>query len=283
MKNLLYLLFAVIFIFSSCGKPTESVTTEKSTTDEIETNVVHTDEITMQGEIEKTQTNNSPLLSTNPEAKETSSSHSTKLSEGIQNSSPIILYFTLPDLKEIKQAYDSMNPDDFMTYMEYDKKELFMTGFWDYESSGKLIDKLSSTTIPLIDGNPDDFSEYSYFSESNSVDSLIFFDESKRFIVTAEDAESNTLKELKSDSELNIISEKDLKTDTYSATIYEVTDDYYSYLAEVETNGSYIVLRSMGIDSLEDFEECFNRLKFIEIGDLIEQTELTETQTETIE
>lgn len=273
MKKLVCLLLAVIFIFASCGNPTEADTTEKSTVSEAEINTVSAEESILQttySNVEPNDKTSTTVISATKEA--ISHLQSTNRQEEVQNSSPIILYFDLSDLQEIKQAYETMNPDDFMVYMETEKIEIYMTGFEDYESSENMLEKLSSTTIPLLDGNPDNFPEQAYYSQNDRLDSLVFFDDNKRFIVTVEDAEKDTSNELELDSESKIISEKILETEEYSATIYEVINDYYSYFATVKINGSYIVMRSMGIDSVEDFEECFNRLEYVKIGDLLEQT-----------
>lgn len=271
MKKLVCLLLAVIFIFASCGNPTEADTTEKSTVSEAEINTVSAEESVLQTTYSNVEPNNNTSTTVISATKEAISHlQSTNRQEEVQNSSPIILYFDLSDLQEIKQAYETMNPDDFMVYMETEKTNIYMTGFEDYESSGNMLKKLSSTTIPLLDGNPDNFPEQAYYPKNDSVDSLVFFDDNRRFIVSAENAEKDSPKGLKLDSESEIISEKALETDAYSATIYEVSNDYYAYFATVEINDSYIVMRSMGIDSVEDFEECFKRLQFVKIGDLLE-------------
>lgn len=274
MKKIICLLLAVLFVFASCGNPTEADTTEKSTVSEAEIKTVSAEESILQTTYSNEEPNDKTSATVISATKEAISHlQSTNRQEEVQNSSPIILYFDLSDLQEIKQAYETMNPDDFMVYMETEKTNIYMTGFEDYESSGNMLKKLSSTTIPLLDGNPDNFPEQAYYPKNDSVDSLVFFDDNKRFIVSAENAETDSPKGLKLDSESEIISEKAFETDAYSATIYEVSNDYYAYFATVEINDSYIVMRSMGIDSVEDFEECFKRLQFVKIGDLLEQTD----------
>ena len=267
MKKTISLILTIMFIFASCGNPTKDETTKKFMTSGTEPYNASTQKATKQNVATEEKTNSVPttdyILST------TNNTNTVKSTENIQNSSPMILYITLSDWQEIQQAYNTMQPDDFMAYMETEKTELYMTGFWDYENSEKILKELSLTTIPLLDGKTENFSDISFYWEINSIDSLIFFDDNKRVIVTVETIESDAPHELRLDSESEIVTEKKLESDTYTATIYEVTDDYYSYFAIIEADDSYIVLRSMGIDSMQDFEKCFNRLTFVKIGDLL--------------
>ena len=78
--------------------------------------------------------------------------------------------------------------------------------------------------------------------------------------------------------EVEIVSLKTIETDRYIANLYETRNANYKFFGEIIIDDSYIILRSFGIEIMEEFEECFSRLEFKKIGDLM--NELPEEATE---
>lgn len=201
-------------------------------------------------------------------------------SENNQNSAPMVVYATLTDLKEIKSAFDSMQPDEFMDYMENEKFNQYITGMWDYENSKALFDELCATTIPLLDGDEKNFSEIGFYWKNNSIHQLIFFDDVQRVSALIDTVKSTQPKELQLGDDVNFISVKPIDNDNYTAQIYEVENADYSFFADIITDDTYIVLRSHDIQTIEDFESCFARLEFVKIGDLLKEVSIEATQPE---
>lgn len=273
MKKLIYLLLIVTFVFASCNSPSEPETTKSSLISETKVNVTLTQKnITKKEENTSSESTTNSVIST---TKKTDNRYNKKPTENIQNSSPMIAYFTLSDLKEVKQAYDTMDANDFMAYMENEKFELYIQGFGEsYENSCILIEELCNTTLPVLDGNSQNVSELAFYWQINQIDQLIFFDETKRASVIIYTPNSTETKALPF-TDVGVSLENTFKVNGYTINIYDKvkkeTSDIEFY-AEVISDDIYMVFRSADILSVDDFSTELNKLEFIKINDLLEQT-----------
>ncbi len=271
MKKLIYLLLIVTFVFASCNSPSEPETTKTSLISETKVNATLTQKnITKKEENTSSESTTNSVIST---TKRTDNRYNKKPTENIQNSSPMIVYFTLSDLKEVKQAYDTMDANDFMAYMENEKFELYIQGFGEsYENSCILIEELCNTTLPVLDGNSQNVSELAFYWQINQIDQLIFFDETKRASVIIYTPNSTETKSLPF-TDVGVSLENTFKVNGYTINIYDKvkkeTSDIEFY-AEVISDEIYMVFRSADILSVDDFSTELNKLEFIKIKDLLE-------------
>lgn len=277
MKKLFCLSVILVIILTACAhKNITDTTTQTGTIVDRDTTVLSSEHnIYSDSNIE---TDVSKLSATEKETAIVTENQTTEIiqeKDSVQNSSPLIIYATFEDLKEIKYAFNTKEPDEFMEYMEKEKTEQYMTGFDGYENSKKLLEELSSTSLPLLDGNTENFYEISFYQEDSSINQIVKFDDEKRASTIIYTPNSSVTSELTFDDNTVIVSEKTIFVDDCEVKLYETENNYYQFFAETVSDGSYIVLRSINIECMEDFENCIKKLKFVKIGDLIENSEPT--------
>ena len=189
------------------------------------------------------------------------------------NSLPKAVYITFDDLKEIKSAFDTMNSEEFATYMENEKFNHYLTGTWDFENSKALIEELFLTTVPLLDGNENNFPEIGFYWERNEVQQLVFFDENSRASVYSYTPKSGrTENSFFGANNENAVLLKELTCNGVSVFVYK-TNNKESFFADVFADGTHIFMSTKHIDSINKIEECFTRLKFVKIGDLLDKSD----------
>ena len=202
---------------------------------------------------------------TNPEINVTDAKH---------NSAPYIISVMLDELKDIRDAVNSMQEDDFKEYMYENHYGAIVNGMNTIEKARVLMEEFEATTIPVLDGDAKNVSKLLLYRDSNCIHNLIIYDseEIQRtsvLIYTVNHTEANAMSFTE---DVEFISTKNIENDRYIAKLYETNIEDYKFYGEVTIDDSYIVLRSGGIETLEEFEECFSRLEFIKIGDLLNET-----------
>ena len=208
---------------------------------------------------------------TNPEINVTDNKH---------NSAPYIISVVLDELRDIRNAINSMREDDFKEYMYENHYGAIMNGMNTIENAKLLMEEFESTTIPVLDGDLENVSKLGLYRESNCIHHLIIYDseEMQRTSVWTYTVNSTKPKVMEFGEEVEIVSLKTIETDRYIANLYETRNADYKFFGEIIIDDSYIILRSFGIEIMEEFEECFSRLEFKKIGDLM--NELPEEATE---
>ncbi|MBR5562409.1 MAG: hypothetical protein IKW12_04585 [Clostridia bacterium] len=196
------------------------------------------------------------------------------------NGAPKNIRFTINELKEIKSAFDSMNETDFMTYIEKEKPIHYSGGLYDYEKASDLLQELFSTSTVLFDNNTESLESISFYWERNSVHQLISFGDDKKVSAMIDTPESTGTKELQLGDNTVYLYEKEINGKNYSATLYETENTDYKFFANVITENSHIVLRSHNIQSFDDFENGFLKLRFVKIGDLLDELSTVSTESD---
>ena len=216
----------------------------------------------------------------------------TNVTDTKHNSAPYIISVMLDELKDIRDAVNSMQEDDFKEYMYENHYGAIVNGMNTIEKARVLMEEFEATTIPVLDGDAKNVSKLLLYRDSNCIHNLIIYDseEIQRtsvLIYTVNHTEANAMSFTE---DVEFISTKNIENDRYIAKLYETNIEDYKFYGEVTIDDSYIVLRSGGIETMEEFEECFSRLEFIKIGDLMNEAaeepsseEKTETETTTQE
>lgn len=204
----------------------------------------------------------------------------TNVTDNKHNSAPYIISVVLDELRDIRNAINSMQEDDFKEYMYENHYGAIMNGMNTIENAKLLMEEFEATTIPVLDGDAKNVSKLLLYRDSNCIHNLIIYDseEIQRtsvLIYTVNHTEANAMSFTE---DVEFISTKNIENDRYIAKLYETNIEDYKFYGEVTIDDSYIVLRSGGIETMEEFEECFSRLEFIKIGDLM--NELPEEATE---
>ena len=208
---------------------------------------------------------------TNPETNITDTEH---------NSAPFIIPVVLDELKDIRNILSFMQEDDFREYMYENHYGAFVNGMYTIENAKLLMKEFEETTIPVLDGDVENVSKLLLYRDSNCIHNLIIYDseEIQRTSVWVYTVNSTKPKVMEFGEEVEIVSIKNLETDSYTANLYETKNADYKFFGEITVDNSYIILRSFGIETIEEFEECFSRLEFRKIGDLLD--EIPEETTE---
>lgn len=204
----------------------------------------------------------------------------TNVSDTKYNSAPYIISVVLDELKDIRNAVNSMQEEPFKEYMYEKHYGAIVNGMNTIENAKNLMEEFEATTIPVLDGDSENVSKLLLYRESNCIHNLIIYDseEIQRTSVWVYTVNSEKSEVLEFGEEVEIVSINTVETDRYTANLYETRNADYKFYGEAAIDGSYIVLRSFGIETIEEFEECFSRLEFRKIGDLLD--EIPEETTE---
>lgn len=273
MKKLLSIIFVFLFLFSACKKQSSIEETTTKSYPETSTNKTHGDLTTRYSDITETVSNLTQATTENNQTVDITSNTSNSSEENIQNSSPMIIFIGLDELKEVKEAYDSMTADDFQEYMENEHTDTYMTGMWNYENSTALFDELCSTYVPVLDNNSDNLSEFAFYWEINQIDQLVYFNSPQRASAIIYTSESTKEKNLPFTNVKVTLAESIVK-DNYTINIYDKVEKNIAdieFYAEVIFEDTYIVFRSADIETAEEFSQQLNRLTFVKIDDLLNE------------
>lgn len=273
MKKSLCILFIFISLFTACTKQSETnqTTTSDKQQSAVKSNIAVFSAANQNESALETDITQNPLTTLKETNPKTTTEKATSAKEEAQEGAPMIIFLSLDELKEIKHAFDTMEADEFQTYMEKEHINTCMNGMWDYESSTALLNEMCSTYVPLLDGNPDKLDNISFYWERNDIYQLLIFDEEQRASVLIDTVNNTEPKGLQFGNEVVCISEKTIEKDNYTAHLYEYENADYRFFADILIDDTYIVLRSGWIDTMEAFEACFNRLSFVKIGDLLNE------------
>ncbi len=216
---------------------------------------------------------------TNPETNETDAKH---------NSGPYIISVVLDELKDIRNAVNTMQEDEYRAYMYENHYGALVNGMYELENAKLLMEEFEETTIPVLDGNAKNVSKLLLYRDSHCIHQLIIYDseEIQRTSVWIYTVDSEKSEVLEFGEEVEIVSTETIETDKYTAKLYETRNADYKFFGEITVDNSYIVLRSFGMEEMKEFEECFSRLEFRKIGDLMneaaeETSSADKTETET--
>lgn len=273
MKKLLSVTFIFLFLFSACKKQSSIEETTTKSFSESLTNQTHSDFAIRYSDITESVSNPTQATTKNEQNVDFTNNASNSHGGNIQNSSPMIIFIGLDELKEVKEAYDSMTAIDFQEYMETEHIDIYMTGMWDYENSTALLNEMCSTYVPVPENNSDNLSEFAFYWEINQIDQLVYFDNSQRSSVIIYTSESNKEKTLPFTNVKVTLAESIIK-DNYTINIYDKVEKNVAdieFYAEVIFEDTYIVFRSADIETVEEFSRQLNRLVFVKIGDLLNE------------
>lgn len=273
MKKLLSIIFVFLFLFSACKKQPPLEDTVTKSYPKLSINNTHGDLTTGYSDITETATNSTQSTTEKKQNVDITSDTSISREENIQNSSPMIIFIGLDELKEVKEAYDSMAADEFQEYMKNEHIDTYMTGMWDYKNSTALLDELCSTYVPVPDNNSDSLSEFAFYWEINQIDQLVYFNSPQRASAIIYTSESTKEKNLPFTNVKVTLAESIVK-DNYTINIYDKVEknvDDIEFYAEIILENTYIVFRSADIETAEEFSQQLNRLTFTRLGDLISE------------
>lgn len=189
------------------------------------------------------------------------------------NSAPYIISVVLDELKDIKNAVNTMSEEDFKEYMYENHYGASVNGMNTIENAKFLMEEFEETTIPVLDGDLKNISKLLLYRDSNCIHNLIIYDseEIQRTSVWIYTVNSTKPKVMEFGEEVEIVSIKTIETDRYTANLYETRNADYKFFGEITVDDSYIILRSFGVEEMEEFEKCFSRLEFRKIGDLLNE------------
>lgn len=261
MKKTVIILCAIfLFFVSACGNTKTIEDNAIISTTAKKTSAIYTE----------AETNNVTNQSTKKQ-KETSTKPNKAEKVSQQNNiPPYILSVNLNDLIQIKSATNSMNEADFIEFMNKNFPNAVMNGIDDLSQAKQLLSELEKSYIPLLDGDKNNFSTISFYLESNEFHQLTYFGEKSRIVAYVHTAENIEQSGIMFNNMENAIIVKNIETDTYSAKIYTVENKEH-FFVDLFIDDFYIFFRTHDVATIEEFEANFARLKFVKIGDLLNE------------
>lgn len=188
-------------------------------------------------------------------------------SAGLQHTPPYILTESVEDLRRIKKATQTVDESEFEDYMKNNFSTEAVNKMDSLENTKAILDELESSYAVVLDDKQNDLN-FAFYVDSHLFHQIVFFDEQRRIAANVHTPENNKPKtpNFEENSVLETIS---LEEYGYDGNIYVIEGSEH-FFADIIIEESYILIRSHGIETLEDFENCFSRLSFVKIGDLIE-------------
>lgn len=262
MKKTIFILglfIAVIMLFSCNDSSMESVIPQTSTN-------LAVNETAESNSLTSLQTQ-STTIEKHFEETEKPSSTVIESSYNSENAAPRILTLNCEDIIAIQKAYEEMDEDTFIEYINAYNISYDANGLESKAAAKKIVDELKETTILLLDGNKNISNMY-FYVERNEVQQSTLIEEDKRIIctyytpqkpdrynITLENSEKS---ELIGETSINDIPVK----------LFKIQDNS-SYFAELTVNETVIHCRFTNVQTVDELKSYFLRLDFIRIGDLI--------------
>ena len=184
-----------------------------------------------------------------------------------------VIMVTIDELRIIRNAVNTMPEDEFKSFMFWNHGSGFNNIINNLKNAKTLMEELEATTIPVLDGDINNISKLSIDCDDNYIYQFIAYDSEmiQRIGARIYTANYTGPKEKKLTKDIKLFSIKNIKNDKYTVKLYETRNSDDKFIAEISIDGSYIVLRSAGIETMDQFEECFSRLEFRKIGDLMDE------------
>lgn len=187
------------------------------------------------------------------------------------NAAHKMISIEIADLVEIKDALNSFDSEGFLVLLKEKYPEFIMNGMTDYETSVQIISEIERTVLPIPNGIIGNVPEMHFYVDRNEIQQIIFFGEESRIVFNIYTPESARLDNGQygpnSSSELL----KTEKGDDFTANIYFLEDEG-SFCADLVSSDTYMFLRTADITSVDEFSSILHRLKFVEIGDILDGT-----------
>ena len=188
------------------------------------------------------------------------------------NSTPYIISATVDELRTIKNVIYTMDENDFKSYMYENHYGAIVNGMYTIENAKFLMEELEATTIPVLDADETCFKKLLFYHERNEIQCVIPYTEniamSFNIYTPKSDRKENGVFGMNNS---DAVLQKELKSNNILVSVYK-TDTKDEYFADVFAGNTYIFVRTTGIVDVEEFEECFSRLEFRKIGDLMNET-----------
>ncbi len=202
---------------------------------------------------------------------ETTNNHETNVTDIEYNSAPFIISATVDELRAIKNAANTMQEDEFAEYMYKNHYGAIANGMNTTESTKSLVEEFEATIIPMLDREEKGFNKLLFYHERNEIQCVIPYTESVAmtfniYTPKSDRKESDAFGTNNSEAVL----QKEFNFDNVLVSVYK-TETPNEFFVDVFADNTYIFVRTTGIADVEEFEECFSRLEFRKIGDLLNE------------
>lgn len=262
-KTIAFLCIAMFLFTVACGKQAVNETSTETKT--------NPETFLSTNQIETTGTFKENPTSYKETSKTTNSTTKTVSQKDTAKVPPYILAVELNELKQIKNAVETMNEQEFNEYMSKNFASKTKNGMNTLDNTKSILNELEGTYMPVLDGNENNFSVISFYLDYNEVHQLTYFEEPRRIVAYSQTPKYDTQERvLFGEYSKNAVLVKNIENDTYKAKVY-ITEGSEHFYVDLFIEDSYIYLRTHDIDTIEEFEADFSRLKFVKIGDLLNE------------
>lgn len=275
-KYFLFLILVVFILLSSCG--INKVSKLETTTNFDNVTTTHITKTNKPDETTKKTFETQQMQSELPEEK--SSTTNSKIndlttknqtSDTISKEPPYASYFTFEQLKEFKNACETMNDEELKQYIN-NSRNLWGSSIHNRETALTTLKAIESTTIALLDGNKSNFHEIHYHDNRFYITQPIIMSETKNLVCTyyTNLNEENVKTHHENTEYITYLTDVTANGVTANVYIYP-NSDVDEFYAEMFVDGTRISYRVTEEQTIEEFEADFARLKFIKIGDLLNE------------
>ncbi|MBQ2842376.1 MAG: hypothetical protein IJE72_05020 [Clostridia bacterium] len=274
-KNIIFPILIALVLLSSCDnyvvdQPKSTSTEQRNTsTSHYEDYSVQEETITL-SKVHNTQENSYNILNTTKT--ETSVSTTEKQNKDAANEEPpYASYFTFKQLKEFKNACETMNDEELNQYIT-DSRNLWGSSIHNRETALSTLDAIENTTIVLLDGDKSNFYEIHYHDERFYITQPVIMSETKNLVCTYYTNLSEENIKTHHENTEYITYFTDVTANGVTANVYiSPNGDVDEFYAEMFVDGTRITYRVTEEQTIEEFEADFARLEFVKIGDLLNE------------
>lgn len=267
-KILCVILITVLFLLSACTKAPDAEQTADTTQPESTAEVTAAAEESTEAVKENTQ---AVAIETKTQASATEENMADYISGS--EAPPPASRFTLEQLKEYKNAYSTMNDEDFLQFV-IKADNLADTDIRSREEGKAMVEAIENTTVVLLDADKTNFRKMNYSELSYTISQPVKMSETRNLVCTYyTDLSEDNYKKVYENSE-TITYVTDITVNGVTASVYRRSNSVTGvdeFLAELFVDGTRISYRVTEEQTIEEFEADLARLEFVKIGDLLEE------------
>lgn len=271
MKKIMILFLTLILIvFSACEKTKvqDNVTTTNKNSD-IYTETLKTTKSLPSITITSTST------TTNHTQTNTQVSSST--SSNVEEVSPYnVVDLDIKKMKSVLEVSETMGDTEFEKYLSLNYPYAHNCEFTTPERYRTFIEDVSEIPLAVVDNNHSNVDVAYYYLGNNNVTQVVYIDETHRFVV-----DINPLVIFEQND--NTVLKSSIKSSDFSADIYW-SDTWNLYTGNIYVDNNTYTFRAYEMNELDIVEANLIRISFVKIGDLLNETtvETTLSETETV-
>lgn len=271
-KKIMIFVALFLIVFSGCShqKKTDNVITTKKHEVTTDINDEYRDESNERNTTTQKELNHEEILDDTTVTTEAETNTILATDNVNENSAPQILFLTLDDIAEVEKAYNNMDEEEFIEYISNHPKHYGMNGIESRSDAKKVLDEVKETTVVLLDGEKSNVSEMYFYVERNEIQQLIVVEDEKRLACYYYTPQNTNSGASKYGNVAGAVLVTEVKSNEATAEVYQFPSSEL-FFVDISLNDTVICYRVTQEQTIEEFEEDFERLQFAKIEELLSQ------------